>query len=287
MNTLIVVVSYNDAKNTLATVQSLQGQGRIVVWDNASTDDTVEQLDNAVEVHVSPENVMWTPACNGAVDMFLEDEKHILFSNNDIVYRPNVVERLEQAISEGYGIVAPTGARLGGLQDFAKYWGGRRMGQLDSLPTERVAYVVGASMMVSELVWDHIGEFDEDMPLGADDHDYCIRAKDAGHSLAVVNSAYVNHKGHASANLAKEVWAEWGGKSWAVFNEKWAGYYYNEEEALKCHWHAKYNYGWDYGTGWISEGKRNAVWQSRSADPDPDVMRVIQGEGPPSDAPPT
>ena len=271
MDTLIVVVSYNDAKNTLATVQSLQGQGRIVVWDNASTDDTVEMLDNAVEVHVSPENVMWTPACNGAVNKFLEDEKHILFSNNDIVYRPNVVERLEQAISEGYGIVAPTGARLGGLQDFASQWGARRIGQIDSLPTVRTTYLIGASMMMSELVWDHVGEFDEDMPLGADDHDYCIRAKDAGYKLAVVNSAYVNHQGHASANIAKDEWVEWGGKSWGVFNKKWAGYFHNEEEALKCHWHAKHNPGWDYGTGWLDEQKRAAVWLNRGADPSPGV----------------
>jgi GT2 family glycosyltransferase len=270
MDTLIVVVSYNDAENTLATVASLIGQGRVVVWDNASTDDTVQRLGTTVDMHVSHENVLWTPACNGAVREFIRDEKYILFSNNDIVYRPNVVERLKQAIDEGYGIVAPTGTCLGGLQDYATQWGhGRPAGIVDHLPTLRTAYLVGASMMMSEQVWDRVGEFDEDMPLGADDHDYCIRAKDAGYRLAVVNSAYVNHKGHASAKHAGDVWAEWGGKSWGVFNEKWAGYFHDEEEALKCHWSADYYEGWDYGTGWLPEEKRTVIAERRAALSDP------------------
>ena len=266
MDALIVVVSYNDVANTVATVKSLIGQGRIVVWDNGSTDGTVERLEGLpVEVHASPTNVLWTPACNGAARKYLMDEDFILFSNNDIIYNPNVVERLIKALEDGYGIVAPTGARLGGLQDFAKRWGSRRMGHLDSLPTVRTTYLVGASMMMWKNVWETVGEFDDLMPLGADDHDYCIRAKAEQHTLGVVNSAYVNHKGHASGKHAKAVWDEWGGKSWKVFEEKWAGYYINEEEALKCHWAAHYTPKWDVGTGWLTPEERQPIWDARAS----------------------
>lgn len=276
MDTLIVVVSYNDAQNTLTTVQSLVGQGRIVVWDNASTDDTVHRLRTGypnVNVHVNDENILWTPACNGAIHEYYDGEEYVLFSNNDITYRPNVVERLKSVFRDesNVGIVGPTGAALGGLQDYATHWGkGRRAANVDHLPNVRTTYIVGASMMISGDLLGDIGLLDETMPLGADDHDYCIRAKQAGYSLWVCNSAYVAHKGHASARHAPAQWQEWGGKSWAAFESKWAGYYFTEKEAIWCHWGATWHPNWNIGTGWMEEADRQKVWEARGATYDDD-----------------
>lgn len=273
MDTLAVVISFNDVRNTVDTVRSLLGQARVVVWDNASTDGTLERLHrefgSQIDVHAHAENVLWTPACNQGIHRYLGDETHILVSNNDVLYRPNVVERLRQALQEPHvGIVAPTGAALGGLQDFETHW--RRTGKgnsnnVDHLPTVRSNYVVGAVMMFPRTLWEELGPFDVSMPLGADDHDYCIRAKHAGYQIRVVNSAYVGHRGHASHRHAKAIWDEWGGKSWKAFEEKWAGYFFNELEAVRCHWNPEYVPGWDYGTGWLTEEARAPIWAARGA----------------------
>lgn len=273
MNTLAVIVNYNDEVNLLRCIDSLQGQARIVVWDNASTDNSVTQTRKKfpnVEIHESPNNVLWTPALNATIGTYLQEETYILVSNNDILYYPGIVENLERVAAQpDTGIVAPIGSALGGMQDFATRHGkGERIRHpyvfCQSLPDLRVAYVVGASAMFRADVYREIGPFDNNMPLGADDHDYCIRLKQAGYHIMICQSAYVSHKGHASGKKAKSSWDEWAKKSWTVFNEKWAGYFHNKEEAVKCHWAAEYHPGWDAGTGWLPEHERRAIWNERA-----------------------
>ncbi len=284
MDTLAVVVSYNDQPNTLKTVESLLGRARIVVWDNHSEDGTVEALQKAygrlITVHRSRENVLWTPALNSAVDLYRGAEKYVLFSNNDIRYEPDCVEILENVCKADptVGVVGPTGSGMGGVQDFASNygakaaeygWGGRPTSAfyryISRLPIKRCNYIVGAAMLVPFSVWDEIGPLDESMPLGADDHDYCIRVKRAGYKIMVAYPAFVWHKSHSSYTRARDTWDEWGKRSWEAFNKKWAGYFHNEEEAKKAHWISEYTEGWDVGTGWMSPEEREEVWARRAA----------------------
>lgn len=274
MRTLAIVVSYNDVKNTLRCVESLHDQTRVVVWDNASTDRTVHELTHRypdVEILASNDNVLWTPALNQAMKLAYDGEDLILFSNNDIVYAYDTIDKLATAFdTPGAGIAAPAGAGLGGQQDFVShrpcpdgisfdYW-------VSQQPTVRAAYVVGAAFMVSRDCWNDVGEFDDRMPLGADDHDYCIRAKAKGWSIWVVNSAYVHHQSHASYRWnTKEIWKTHGEQSWDAFNRKWGGYFHDEEEATKAHWGDRYNPGWEIGTGWLSEEERAKVYEKRNA----------------------
>jgi GT2 family glycosyltransferase len=101
------------------------------------------------------------------------------------------------------------------------------------------------------------------MPLGADDHDYCLRVKQAGYKIMVAYSAFVSHKSHSSYRRARDTWDEWGGKSWEAFNKKWAGYFFNEEEAKRAHWQSEYTEGWETGTGRLSPEERAEVWSRR------------------------
>jgi GT2 family glycosyltransferase len=274
VDTFIAVVTYNDAVNCIKTVESLLGQGRIVVWDNGSTDGTAGKLHarfgpGAVTVHEHHENAMWTPALNSAIEKYYDGEKFIMLSNNDIIYRPNVVKRLSEAfLDEKVGIAGPTGRAMGGLQDFETHWRrakGIHPNNVDGLPTVRANFIAGASFMYPGRFIEEIGPLDGSMPLGADDHDYCVRVKNAEYHVVVVNSAYIGHMGHRSGTHAKEFWEEWGGRSWAAFEEKWAGYWYNELEAIRCHWNPEYVPGWDFGTGWMTEEVRKPIWEARGA----------------------
>ena len=271
-STLAIVVSYNDATSTINCVASLKDQARVVVWDNASKDTTTDAIKMRfpdVTLHECDYNAMWTPALNGAMEEYYDGEDYILFSNNDIAYPPGVIPQIRTGFADpSAGIVAPAGSNLGGQQDFAYHHpcpSGTNWDQwVAGRPTVRANYVVGASMMVSREAWEDIGPLDNDMPLGADDHDYCIRAKENGWSIWVVNSAYVRHKGHASGQKARHEWNEWGKRSWDVFNKKWAGYFFNEEEAKKVHWRSEYTPGWDVGTGWLEPEERQAIWDMRN-----------------------
>lgn len=271
-STLAIVVSHNNEELTHRCVGSLKHQARVVVWDNNSSDATVEILKRhhpEVTVHSHPENILWTPALNWAMDQYHVDEEFILFSNNDIQYGTNTLFHLKVPFQRGeVGITAPSGSRLGGMQDFGYHW--PLPSNMDperwrvSRPDVRANFVVGAAMMITKEVWETVGRFDESMPLGADDHDYCLRAKEKGYQIWVVSSAYVEHAGHASASTAPEVWEEWGKKSWEAFNKKWEGYFFNEEEAKKCHWEAKHTPGWEIGTGRLSPEERAKVWALRT-----------------------
>lgn len=273
VNTLAVIINYSDEVNLLRCLDSLRGQARIVVWDNASTDNSVVQVRKKfpdVTVHESPQNILWTPAINAAIDTYLENEDYILVSNNDIVYHSDTIRKLQRTAAQPEtGIVAPIGSGLGGMQDFAHQHGkGNKIrdphGFVQNLPDLRVAYVVGASVMFRSDTYANVGPWDNNMPLGADDHDYCIQLKEHDYHIMVCQSAYVSHKGHASGSRAKSAWDEWAGKSWEAFNKKWAGYFFNKEEAVKCHWGSEYHPGWNKGTGWLPEHERQAIWNERS-----------------------
>lgn len=272
---LMVIVSYNDRLNTLKAIQSLKNQDtdiNIVVWDNASTDDTCTMLMGIPNINVvlSKENLMWTPAINDAIKSFYSGEKFIGFMNNDISFiDSDTLSKLLQAADDPQvGIVAPVGARLGGMQDFVSH----PEDYSKNKPYTRASYIVGACCVLRKDVWDQIGILDNTMPLGADDHDYCIRIKEEGLGVYVCQEAYVDHVGHASSRTAegRQVWNDWAGKSWESFNNKWSGndnqpYFIDQLEADLCHWGSQYFYGWNNMTGHKSKEYFDLVYETRKA----------------------
>lgn len=257
LDVLWAVISYNNHELTLKAVQSLRRQTvpcRIVVWDNNSPDGSGDQLaarfvntDN-VTVVKSGSNLLWTPAVNAVAEQYWHGETYFGITNNDVELPEHATEHFIRIVSRPeVGVVAPTGSGFGGPQDFVSHHGPYHEADLSMLGPKRTTYVVGACTFMRREVYDQVGPFDEDMPLGADDHDYSIRLKQHGYQIWVDESVYASHVSHASETSpdATAVWSEWGQKSWQVFQDKWAGYYLNEEEAIKCHWGGIYYEGYD------------------------------------------
>lgn len=260
-DTLVIVVGYGNPHLTEVAVDSLCGQTEdvdVVVWSNPDGQtDLRERLNDlasdSVTVHHSPENVLWTPAINAGIKEYSTSHLFVGWMNNDIYLPPTAIECMKETLQDPLvGLTAPYGASLGGPQDFASSEGAwtdlapswaELQEALRPRKPARVTYLMGALGLTRKSVWDEVGEFDEDMPLGADDHDYCIRLKRAGYQIWLTRSCHVEHIGHASG--ASGNWNSWGEKSWAHFNEKWAGYYATEEEALKNHWQGYYTKGYD------------------------------------------
>ena len=252
---LAIVVAYNNWGITRSTVEHLLNQDvpvDVVVWDNASTDQTPLWLaqQQGIEYHISEQNVMWTPALNRGIEKFWNGQEYLLIMNNDINLPPHGVRKLiEQAAKPETGLCGPWGSALGGQQDFAIHYSSEPVTelqlreQLKDMPPLRTTFLMGACIMMRKAIYDEIGPFDEMMPLGADDHDYAIRVKGRGYHIYVVRNFYATHVGHASGG--SQNWEDYGGSSWAWFNEKWAGYYRTEEEAIKSHWGCEYIPGYD------------------------------------------
>jgi len=281
-----IIVSYNDVRNTFGTVKTLLDQSKntkIVVWDNNSSDETVGVLknhfDNEIIIHESKENLYWTPAINAAIEKYYNQEKYIHWSNNDIIYPNDSLRRMIfdlENISE-CGMIGPTGSAIGGLQDYIIHQRPKDgdfenfdlfYNHISTKSPTRASSIQGASVIVKDVAYQKVGKLDETMPLGADDFDYSIRIKEAGYSIYVSERSYVNHMGHASGPGNENTWSSLGGQSWDSFNKKWAGYYYNELEALKCMWSHTYTPNWDIGTGWLSEEERIKYWDARKVNYD-------------------
>lgn len=253
MDVLWVIISYNNSHLTTQSVEAILNQSvpcRVVVWDNKSPDGSGdvlrERFQNTENVTIveSETNLLWTPAINAAISQFWNGERYIGISNNDLTIPKFATERFISTVSQPeVGIVAPTGSGLGGPQDFATHHGIYKPFRARHLGTKRVTYVVGACFFLRKDVYDHVGPLDEEMPLGADDHDYCIRLKKEGYQIWIDEGVYAQHECHATG--ADGNWNVWGQKSWDRFHEKWKGYYTDEEEAFKCHWGGVYHEGFD------------------------------------------
>lgn len=289
VSVLAIVVAYRNRELTRRCVLALLAQSpgvRLFVWDNASGDGTAEMLyDMGIEHYASPENVYWTPAINAVVERYWNGEDCIAWLNNDTEPAPRCMERLEAELRDPIvGLVAPMTTMIGGPQDLSQNPAAQQAlnrdrnnpdRALDGLPSRRCTFVLGACAMTKKSVWDEVGPLHPEMPLGADDHDWAKRVKDADYQIRVVQSAYCYHKGHASAgDGGKPHWDELGWRCWQKHDEVWEGYYFNESEAVRCHFDGRYFPGFDKGTGRLSDAERELVWKERRRlyDADPSLF---------------
>lgn len=266
--TLAVIVSYKNARFTLDAAMSAyhQGNTRVVVWDNFSSEAMQQilqkELPSSIHLELCEQNLMWPAALNRAIQKYSLGCQYIVQMNNDVRLPSHTFTNLRLVFQTDplAGIVGPLVPALGGPQEPLDM----RL-KMAAHPGEppvpfRTSFLLGACLMFPTKVYEEVGPFDESMPLGADDHDYCIRVKHAGYHLWVQPTVCIWHKGHASDGPE---WEEWGGKSWDNFNNKWGGYFATEEEAITCHWGGKYHEGREKGTGWTEEEYND---RSRSSD---------------------
>lgn len=275
-DTLVVVVSYNNAHLTKAAIESLNNQRYVpdvIMWDNNSNEGQkailteIRPTTNITKIF-SPKNLLWSPAINLTLSKFSKGYKYIGFMNNDIMLPPHAIEFFRGFLDmEGTGVVGPMGSCLGGIGDYVSHMT-RFINSLkgneedfQKLPYIRGTYLVGACCFMLKNTWDEVGPLDSSMPLGADDHDHAIRVREKGYGIYSLPSVYAQHVGHASGG--EKEWNEWGQKSWDSFNKKYEGYYRTRAEAILCHWNSLYVPGWEVGTGWKEDVVREPIYEIR------------------------
>ncbi len=236
-----VIVTFNSGQTIERCLNSIASQGlsqrQIVVVDNASRDNTIEQTKRtkiSLTLIQNDTNRGFAAACNQGVAATSADL--IMLVNPDAQLRTDAVRELRSALQsdERIGIVGPKLTSPEGellpsafrfptvFQELAFLmrlkplltsrpfrWAfgsllASRFGQFDPhLRRRRVDTVVGACMLIRRSVWEMLGGLDERFFLFYEEKDLCMRAHDAGFWTVFVPEAQAEHEIGAStkANL--------------------------------------------------------------------------------------
>lgn len=248
----VVILTVNQRDKTVRCLRSLADVDRpdfdIVVWDNGSSDGTIEEVRSRfpdVHVHAHPLNIGAAAGRNAAVDvaMCVFSPRLLLFLDNDMVVDPGFLEALAEPFRHGDPSLAQTTSKVlclgepsriyeaGGCRiDFVR--GGTRPrghderdeGQyedpIECLPSS-------GSMLIRAGVFQEVGAFDPAFdPYGLEDLDLSTRVRKAGYrGLYVPLSVVLHERGQTFESGYTAKYAQTKARNWLTFLRKHAAWY--------------------------------------------------------------
>jgi hypothetical protein len=233
MRLLIVIVNYRTAGLTGDCLQSLTAEvgpagARVVVTDNASGDDSLRAIGQAIEQNgwgnwatLLPleRNGGFAYGNNGGIRPALQSADppdYILLLNPDTVVRPGALTALLEFM-DANPKVGIAGSRLehpGGTPQrsafrfhsiASEFEAGMRLGIVSRLLSKKIVappipettcptdWVAGASMIIRRAVFDSVGLMDEGYFMYFEEVDFCLRASRAGWPCWYVPASRVVH----------------------------------------------------------------------------------------------
>lgn len=227
----VLIINYNGLQDTLECLDSLTFQHypsiRVVVLDNCSERSELNQIKDhrCKPLCIQSEaNLGFARGSNIQIRMALKlGAKYILLLNNDAVVDKEAIGRMVSiAMQNAAGIV---GGRIYYYHNrsFLNSIGGRifwRIGYIndvgmnhrDNSKYDSVSdrdWVSGCAMLIDSQVFLKVGLLDEiNFPQGAEDYDFCTRAKQAGFRVLYCPSARVYHKVSRTRHKNKRVYHE-------------------------------------------------------------------------------
>jgi GT2 family glycosyltransferase len=223
----VIVLNWNGADDTIACLESLRRAdptaNRVVVVDNASTDDSVTRIRdwsrlNAmdVEIVVAPTNRGFAGGNNLGIDLLAKDPgiTHFLLLNNDATVAEDFFGEMKRALS-----AVPSAGLLTGTiyehpaRERVWYAGGKEIRSraliehLRVPPTEAAPvpteFVSGCVMLISREALSEIGPLaDCYFPLYMEDAEYSLRARAAGLPVLYAPRVRAFHKIGATVGMA-------------------------------------------------------------------------------------
>jgi N-acetylglucosaminyl-diphospho-decaprenol L-rhamnosyltransferase len=214
----IVIPTFNSAAMTLAACRAARAAAsdaaEIIAVDDASTDGTSDvlaaEMPDVCVVQLKT-NHRFAGAANAGVAV--SRGAIVLLLNSDALVQRDAIAALVAAFDANphLGIA---GARLIGT-DGTRRWSGGPMptlawlavlagGFAPMLPRphrardRHVAWVSGSAMAFRRAVWDVAGPLSEQYRFYAQDIEFCVRARDAGWTVQIVEDARVVHDGGAT-----------------------------------------------------------------------------------------
>jgi len=213
-----VVLNWNLALDTIECIKSLEAAGlppgHIVLVDNGSTDNSLEQLVRAFDHRImyapSAENLGFAGGTNLGISYASQaGAEWILLINNDTFVNSTFFRELANAVQARphWSIISPM-IMYASEPDVIWSLGDRRIGPTlltrailrnhrapDRLPPYLATDSLNAcAMLVHRKVFARIGGFDATYFMYAEDADFCWRARRAGFQMGVATRARMWHK---------------------------------------------------------------------------------------------
>jgi N-acetylglucosaminyl-diphospho-decaprenol L-rhamnosyltransferase len=208
MDVSVVIVTYNSASSIADCLTSVQEQREVqretIVIDNASSDATLSVVRGSSANPMlieNRENVGFGRACNQG--FAASKGRYVYLLNPDAqLIGSNVLSTLCQALSEnkrwgmaGSRVISATGEWKAPATTYPDQSHVRK--DFSRLPGN-IAWVVGASMIVRREVYSELGGFDPEFFLYSEETDFCLRLRERGYEIGLVDEAAVRHIGGAS-----------------------------------------------------------------------------------------
>lgn len=243
----VVIPTYNRVDDLLACLASLLEAGilqnQIVVVDNYSQDDTVEQMRHLYpEVHLITldENIGAARASNHGFDYVLKQGAELVLRlDSDTVVDKAFTLPLLKAVEENpqagvlspkiYYFNPPDEIWFAGISQHKWHFGGikghrHKKDALDNSRLRETDYTWGAAMLIKREVLHETGGFDPDFFIYYEEVDFCLRVKELGYKLLFVPDSFVWHKVGSSAS------------------NDWTAYHWNLSKATLYKKHARNNF---------------------------------------------
>ena len=205
-----LVLNHNGSRWLPRCLQSLQSTSypklRVVLLDNASTDDSLEVARQAapeLEIFALPANLGFSEANNAGIRLGLEGgASYIALINNDTYVEPDWLTRLVEVAEANprVGILGP--AQLVYDGDAFNTW------MTTALPAQTLAglrdgaarpaflaveWVEGSALVARRSVFERVGLLDPLLFAYFEECDLCRRARVAGFEVALVPSSRIHH----------------------------------------------------------------------------------------------
>jgi GT2 family glycosyltransferase len=204
-----LVLSYNGADLLRRCLQTLQGQGRVVVIDNGSEDDLGPVFVDHPEVDVlrlTP-NRGFAGGYNASIDAVASE--YVSLVSNDTEILPGCMMKLVDALDKDQtlGIVGPVLLNVdGSLQEAGSdldIFGFPIQNNTDMPQALRKAFFVsGCVLVMRKSLFERLHGFTEYLQLFVEDVDLCWRCRLAGYEVAVVPEAVAKHVGGGTVSGA-------------------------------------------------------------------------------------
>lgn len=215
----------------ISLLQSDYPNLQVVVADNASTDDSLEELPEEVAVCKLEQNAGYGGALNRVIEPLLHGQEkgvkipdYFLLLNNDLEFEGDAVRRLvEKARQEGAGVYGPKVVSFSEPSCLDAAWGrltwshvltrfyGKGASALEDRwnRTRRVELLMGCCLLVHRDVFETVGLFDERFFMYHEEVDLLYRAGDSDFPIWYCPQAEVRHRGAFSTRsqpLQKVYW---------------------------------------------------------------------------------